>query len=549
MSYDARTLINQYDKLWNDQANFRMLWNTIAQYVMPAWDNFVGFFQEGVIRTTRIFDSTAITDNERFASIMESLLTPRTQMWHDITPADETLKDDEEVTDYCALVRKRLFAARYRPRANYASQVDECYLQLGAFGNCAMLIDEAIGQNLVYRSIPLSEIVWSLDASGMVDRLYRKFPFTAHQCAQMAKVHGWQLPETITKALEEKPFHEFQILHCVIPNEERTAGAVGPKGMAYASWYIFPDEKFVMKQGGYRTFPYAVGRYRMAPREHYGRSPAAVALPAIRTLNEQKKTALRAGQKAVDPPLLLSDEGALTPFNLRSGALNYGMLTRDGQPLVVPLESKSNFEIGKELMDLESQAIHDPFLTSVMQILAQHPDMTATEALIRAQEKGILIAPAMGRQQSEFLGPEIVREIDILHHSRMLPPPPRQLLESGMGLKIEYTSPLSKLMRAEEAQTIATSVQGLSQMAAVRPSVLDLVDWDETGKEFLEASGFPMKLVLDEEKLQELRAANEQQMQAQQVAQAAPGVSTAALNMAKAHQALSGGGNAQPASQ
>lgn len=285
----------------------------------------------------------------------------------------------------------------------------------------------------------------------------------------------------------------------------------------------------------------------MAPREHYGRSPAAVALPAIRTLNEQKKTALRAGQKAVDPPLLLSDEGALTPFNLRSGALNYGMLTRDGQPLVQPLESKSNFEIGKELMDIESQAIHDPFLTSVMQILAQHPDMTATEALIRAQEKGILIAPAMGRQQSEFLGPEIVREIDILHHARMLPPPPQQLLESGMGLKIEYTSPLSKLMRAEEAQTIATSVQGLSQMAAVRPSVLDLVNWDETGKEFLEASGFPMKLVLDEDKLQQLRAANEQQMQAQQVAQAAPGVSTAALNMAKAHQALSGGGNASPA--
>lgn len=249
MSDDARTLINQYDKLWNDQANFRMLWNTIAQYVMPAWDNFVGFFQEGVIRTTRIFDSTAITDNERFASIMESLLTPRTQMWHDVTPADEALKDDEEVTDYCALVRKRLFAARYRPRANYASQVDECYLQLGAFGNCAMLIDEAVGQNLIYRSIPLSEIVWSLDASGMVDRLYRKFPFTAHQCAQMAKVHGWQLPETITKALEEKPFHEFQILHCVIPNGERTPGAVGPKGMAYASWYIFPDEKFVMKQG------------------------------------------------------------------------------------------------------------------------------------------------------------------------------------------------------------------------------------------------------------------------------------------------------------
>lgn len=540
MSDDVRTLIGHWEKLHSDQANFRMLWNTIAQYVMPAWDNFIGHFSEGIIRTTRIFDATAITDNERFAAIMESLLTPRTQVWHDIVPSDDALKEDEEVQAYCDLVRKRLFTARYRPRANYTSQVDECYLQLGAFGNTALLIDDAIGKNLIYRSIPLNEIVWSLDASGMVDQLYRKFPYTAHQCMQMAKVHGWELPDKIKEAASEKPFHEFQLLHVVRPNEERVTGAIGPKGMAYASWYIWPDEKTVLKRGGYRTFPYAVGRYRMAPREHYGRSPAAVALPAIRTLNEQKKTALRAGQKAVDPPLLLADEGALTPFNLRAGALNYGMLSRDGQPLVQPLEIKSNFEISKELMELEAQAIHDPFLTSVMQILAQNPGMTATEALIRAQEKGILITPAMGRQQSEFLGPQIVREVDLLEHSGMLPPMPKQLLESEheQKIKIEYTSPLAKLMRAEEAQTIMTSVQGLGSMASIMPGMLDLVDEDDTAREYLEATGFPGKLILDPERLAAKRQQKQEEAQASQVAQAAPGASQAVLNLAKAHQAM-----------
>lgn len=544
MSDDVRTLIGHWEKLHSDQANFRMLWNTIAQYVMPAWDNFVGHFSEGIIRTTRIFDSTGVTANERFAAAMEQMLTPRTQMWHDIVPADEALKDDEEVQDYCGQVRKILFAARYRPRANYASQIDECYMQLGAFGNNAMLIDEAMGKNLVYRSIPLNEVVWALDAAGMVDNLYRKFSFTAHQCMQMAKVHGWQLPDKIKEAYEDKPFHEFEILHAVRPNEERVEGAIGSKGMAYASWYIWPDEKCVLKAGGYRTFPYAVGRYRMAPREHYGRSPAAVALPAIRTLNEQKKTALRAGQKAVDPPLLLADEGALTPFNLRAGALNYGMLSSDGTPLVQPLEIKSNFEIGEKLMEMEAQAINDAFLVTLFQILVQNPQMTATEALIRAQEKGMLIAPAMGRQQSEFLGPQIVREIDILSRAGMLPPEPKQLRES-QGLKIEYTSPLSKLMRAEEAQTIMTSVQGLASMASVLPGMLDLIDEDQTGKEFLEASGFPGKLVLDQEQLAAKREQKQQDAQAQQIATTAPGASQAVLNLAKAHQAL----NPQPGGQ
>ena len=544
MSDDVNSLVKEYQYLWGQQANFRTLWNTIAQYVMPAWDNFVGEMSEGVIRTTRLFDSRAVTACERFASIMESLLTPRTQMWHDLTTQDEALKDDAEVQEYCSIVRKKLFAARYRPGANYASQSDECYMSLGAFGNNAMLIDEVVGKNLLYRSIPLNEIVWSLNSAGMVDNLYRKFRYTAKQCKQMERTDGWECPPKISEAYEKNPYQEFEILHCVKPNEDYSPGSIGPKGKQFASWYIAYGEKYPMKVGGYRVFPYAVGRYRMAPREHYGRSPGSVALPAIRTLNEQKKTALRAGQKAVDPPLLLADEGALTAFNLRAGALNYGMLTSSGEALVQPLESKGRFDIGKELMDLEASAIDDAFLTSVLQILAQHPDMTATEALIRSQEKGVLIAPAMGRQQSEFLGPQIHRELDILDRAGVLPPVPESLLARGgmAALKIEYTSPLSKLMRAEEAQTIMTSVQGVSQMAAVRPQILDLIDWDETGRDFLEASGFPGKLLLDPEKLAELREQNAAQQQAMQVAQAAPDVSKSALNLAQAHQALSAAG-------
>ena len=536
---DPEEIVRNHAKLYSEQANFRMLWNTIAQYVMPAWDNFVGEFTEGVVRTTRLFDSTGVTANERFAAAMENLLTPRTQMWHDLVPADEELKDNEEVQAYCSEVRKILFAARYRPGANYASQTDECYMSLGAFGNNAMLVDEAPGHSLIYRSIPLNEIVWSLNASGMVDTVYRKFRYTTRQCVQKWGLKA--LPKVIADAMAKDPFIEWEILHCVAPNSDYASGALGSKGMRFGSWYVYPELKHEIARGGYRTFPYAIGRYRMAPREHYGRSPGAVALPAIRTLNEQKKTVLRAGQKAVDPPILMADEGALTPFNLRAGALNYGLVSSDGKPLAVPFESKGNFELGKELMEVEAAAINDSFLVSLFQILVQNPDMTATEALIRAQEKGMLIAPAMGRQQSEFLGPQIVREMDLLQHAGQLPPPPEVLLMSRGGLKIEYTSPLSKLMRAEEAQTIQTSIQGLSQMAAVKPEVLDLIDWDETGKEYLEATGFPGKLLLDPEKVAAVREQKAQEQQAQQIMAGAPQVSQAALNLAKAQQAMQPG--------
>ena len=181
-----------YQKLYDDQSNWRMLWNTIAQYVLPATDNFIGQLPEGVVRTTRIFDATAITANKRYGASLEHLITPRTQMWHDIVPVDQELEDEDSL-EYCSQLRKILFAARYRPGANFASQSHEDYIQHGAFGNFALFVDEIPRVGLSYTAVPMSQLVWSLDASGMVDTVGRLYQFTAHQCQQMQAKRGWKL--------------------------------------------------------------------------------------------------------------------------------------------------------------------------------------------------------------------------------------------------------------------------------------------------------------------------------------------------------------------
>jgi len=55
--------------------------------------------------------------------------------------------------------------------------------------------------------------------------------------------------------------------------------------MKFASTYICIEGKNVMQEGGYRTFPISAGRYEQAPGEVYGRSPAMMVLPALKTLN------------------------------------------------------------------------------------------------------------------------------------------------------------------------------------------------------------------------------------------------------------------------
>ncbi|STU67291.1 Bacteriophage head to tail connecting protein [Klebsiella pneumoniae subsp. ozaenae] len=56
------------------------------------------------------------------------------------------------------------------------------------------------------------------------------------------------------------------------------------------------------------------------------------------------------------------------------------------------------------LAEQKRQTINDGFFITLFQILVDNPQMTATEAMLRAQEKGQLLAPTAGRIQAEFLG-------------------------------------------------------------------------------------------------------------------------------------------------
>jgi hypothetical protein len=83
--------------------------------------------------------------------------------------------------------------------------------------------------------------------------------------------------------------------------------------MPWSSYYVTSKRASRCSTGGYTSWPYAIGRYIVSTRERYGRSPAMSCWPAIMTLQEEKKTVLRAGQKEVDPPILLTEDGALSP--------------------------------------------------------------------------------------------------------------------------------------------------------------------------------------------------------------------------------------------
>lgn len=531
----AIEIIRRSGELQSNQANFRRYWEEIAYYVMPAQATFLVQPSEGLKRTERLFDSTAVTANQRFAAAVESMLTPQSQEWHKLQPDDSDLSDDQQVKEYLDQVNEILFALRYRARANFQSQTQECYLSLGAFGNAALFIDEDIGAGIRYRCIPMQELGWAQDHQGRVDTVYRTFKLQHRQAVQK---FGSRCPPEIIKLETEQPFAESEFIHCVEPNPKRKASMRDAVGMRYVSTYVSIHAQCEVQNGGYRVFPYAISRYAVAPRENYGRGPAMAAFPAIRTLNEEKKTILRAGQSQVNPAMLLHEEGVLEAFSQRPGALNYGMLSSDGTPLAAPLQTGANIPLGMELMKVEKDEINDAFLTSLFQFLSQQRgDETAEEVRARQAQTATMLAPTMGRQQSEFLGPMIERELDVANAMGVLPPPPKQLVRKGGGYKVSYQSTMARNMRLEEAGAIMDTIQAFAVLAQIDPDVALIMDAMAAGREIAEIKGVPAKLLRSEDQIAQMKAEKDQAAQAQAIAEHAPGLSKAALNLAQAGQA------------
>ena len=545
----ATEIIDCQQKLRAARSNWDNLWQEVADRVWPQMADFVTKRTTGEKRTEKIFDSTAPLALDRASAAFHSLIVPDGQMWHGLSIGREDgLMENVAVKTWLEDIRKRMFSMRRSARANFSGQAQECIRSLIGFGTLSMFTEDVPGRGVRYKSIHLAELDVSENKDGQIDTAYRRFEFTARQAVEAFGLAN--MPDKIKSCLEKKDEQsKFEFIHYVAPSEDYNPTKRYANNR-FKSCYVSLEGKQVVDEGGYRRFPYHVSRYATNPREVYGRGPAIVLLPDIKMLNEQEKTRLRAGHLAVDPPLLLYEDGSLQGFQMRPRALNFGGVDEQGRHLVVPLQTGANLPWATDLLEERRKLINEGFWLTLFQILVENPQMTATEAMLRAQEKGQLLAPPVRRQETEWLGPMIRRELDILTEMGRIPEPPPEVLEllpvqydpvTGFGeidlaevLDIEYTNPLTRLIRSEDSIAILRTFEQLAPMAQVDPSVYDEFHPGRVAAELAEINGVPAKVRRTEKEKRDLQAAKAAQVQQQQVLAAAPVAASAAKDLAQA---------------
>lgn len=511
-------------------------WERVAQRVLPDFaGSFSGFGNSnpGARKDEELYDTTAMMALFRFQGAMESILTPSTSKWHRMRPIDPILKRNRNAMLWYDTLTDNLFHYRYSSHSAFQINQNEVYASIGAFGNGCMFVDKfqdptiPNSRGLRYRSIPIGEVYFATNHQGQVDTVFRVFPTTLRQIVQKWGVEV--LPQDMRKLLETKPGAVEQILHVVRPNSEFEPGRWDRRGMRFASRHYLKDKRILLDEGGYRTMPYTISRYLTVPGGIWGVGPAMLALPAINVLGEEKKTILKQGHRTVDPILLLHDDGILDNRALQPGDAVGGGVSKDGRQLVHTLPV-GNVAAGEEMMELERRAINDLFLVTLFQILVDTPEMTATEALIRAQEKGALLGPTMGRYQSEGLGPMLERDTDLLMQQGLVPPPPQIVIDAGAEYHVEYDAPLNRMMRAEEAGGIMRSAQWAGEIVSLTQdtSPLDHFEWDEIMPDVITINGSPERYKASPEKIAARREKRDADQMAAQVTQALPGMAAMA---------------------
>ncbi len=512
---DGDRIIKRFEALALGRAEWEGLWRRCSDYVLP------GRAKSG----QQLFDSTAPLALGRFAAAMESVLTPRSQKWHSLMTGFKELDQNPEVGRYLNGVRDALFTARYAPEANFANIMTEAYLSLGVHGLAVIYVDDDPGLGLRYQCLPAHEVYVAENAVGRVDTVFRLYTLTARQAAAEFKI----LPDEIARDANEparmENRHEF--LHAVFPRPDmyphdrpnRLAGGapLSPAHLPIASVHLARASRLVVRESGYRVMPYAVSRFNVAPGEVYGRSPAMEVMPDILQVNAMMRTIIRAAEKAVNPPLLAPEADILSSFSLKSGSINYGGVSQDGKQLVIPLAGGGNLPLGFELIEQARTVINEAFFINLFQILVDSPQKTATEVVERAQEKAQLLAPVMGRQQSELLRVIIDRELDVLAASGAfahLPLPPALAERGAAPILPRYETPMARAIDNQDGAAILNAFQGMAALAQFDPSILKLINYEEAGRCLWRAFAAPSDLIRSQEDMALERAAAQESARA-----------------------------------
>ena len=530
---DVKSIIKRYETLKEDRILWEPFFRDVRDYIRPRKQNVDSSTHISAERhTNKMFDSSAPEASRLMAMSMQNALVPQSVVWFGLSiPSGHplsVLNKDPDVKRWFHDVTQKMFFAMHE--SNFYTAIGEAFLDFTSFGTINLLLEEndlyAEGfGGLVFTSIPTGQFVFAEDKRGQPDTVFWEYTFTARQAKQMFGQR--RLPDKIKKACKEKPDEKFTFVRVLMPRDDYRRGSQDVLEKRFASVDIALDARAMVRESGFDELPYVIGRFEKASGELWGRSPADIAMPDIKTLNKIRELELKGLATAVHPPLIAPDQGIIGTFRMTPSAINY---SREPERFKF-LRFEGRFDLSSLKANDLKKSIRGIFLADQL-VLPEKLNMTAEEVATVREQIQKLLGPTVARFESEVLTPLILRSFGLMSRSGILPPAPPVLAELD-EIEVSYVGQLAKNQKIQDVTSIQRWLGVASNMAAFSPEVLDNIDVDEALQIIGERMAVPNEIMRSQQEVAQLREQRQQQMQMQE-------------QLAQASQVAEGAGKAAP---
>lgn len=553
--------LNRQQRLKSKRQNWDNLWQDLSDYFCPGRITAIRREEEGARKTKKIYDNTGADAAQKLAAGLYSRTVNPASKWFYITleTADEELENNSEINKWFDIARDRTQSVINKRGTGALYQT---YCDLTSLCNAVLFIQEDPISGVSFRTYPIDRVDIAEDYRGIVDTVYRKFEMTLRQIDQ--EFPG-KLPHDKLQQMETEPDAKAWVLHVVAPRTDRDPDKIDNLNMPFESLYILCEGPVLLEESGYPEMPYAVARLEVLAGELYGRGPATIALPEVKSLNEMAKLQLDGSNMRLRPPLDVPLNAYVNPIQLIPG---YKNLNQDeGGRRITALNVAGDLQYTAKDIELQQNKVKEIFYNDQL-YLRTNAEMTATEVQKRSEIQMQLMGPWQGRLELELFEPMINRILGILIRQGEVPPPPQELLEnadrdtfsgrpegyyeesrmqlagkkskkgkkqtpkqevkerqkySTRALKIVYDSPLARAQRLVDVQVIDQVKMSIAQSMQLNPQgaqeYLMRFDMVQMEVDRAKALGLPTKYIVSQEQYEQAKAQMQQQQQQMQAMQ------------------------------
>jgi hypothetical protein len=525
-------LIAHGDELFQKRGQLLTLWQDLADNFYVERADFTLSRTLGTDFAAHLMTGYPLIVRRELSNAFSSMLRPRDRSWFTITVDREEVLDlaGRRWLEQATEIQRR---AMYDTDAGFVRATKQGDADFATFGQCVLSrITNWRDGALLYQNWHLRDVAWCEDEKGFVDEIHRRWRPTLRQLSRKFKLH----PEH-EKRLQKEPYAEVDVRHVVYPSANYDSPVSGR--FEFASVFIDVENKYLLEETGSRDKIYTIPRWQTVSGSQYAFSPATViALPDARLIQAMTLTLLEAGEMAVRPPLLATQEAIRSDIALKAGGITWvdaAYDERTGDALRPITQDKRALPFGLEMNADVRVMLNQAFFLNKLELPAPGGEMTATEVAQRVQEYIRSALPLFEPMEVEYNAALCESTFDDLMHKRAFGPweeIPRSIRNNRV--KFQFESPLHRALQREKTAHFAEARELILQAVELDPTANAVMDVRKALVAALEGVGAPADWMRDEDEQQAMVDEADQMQRAAAMAQIAETGGKAAASVGKA---------------